>query len=340
MTALEMTAIQPPLKIMELMHGAWALQAFMTAVRLDVFSGLIKNPKTAAELASEMSADKNAIELLLNALLALDLLDRKNDKYQVAEESRPYLDKQSKLYMGDYLMMDGVKQAWMQLPDSIKSGKPVSMVNQDKKAEEFFPALAAAIFPMNYSAANSLATELKVEQMPRASRVLDIAAGSGVWSLPFAERNKELHVDALDFPVVLDVTKRFATKLGVESQYSYISGNWSECKLEAGKYDVVLLGHILHSEGKERSEALLTETYRCLKPGGKVVIAEMISNNDRSGPPFAQLFAINMFLLTEQGCVFTEHELHEMLSVCGFKDIQRPSARYWGPESPVMFATK
>lgn len=340
MTTLEMTKMQPPLRIMQIMHGAWALEAFMTAFRLDFFSPLSREPLTAAELAVELQADVKATELLLNALLALELIERNGERFSVVEASKPYLDKESPLYMGDYLLMDGVKDGWMQLPDSIKTGKPYCKINQTEGAEKFFPSLAAAIFPMNFCTAHTLATELKVEQMPAGSHVLDIAAGSGVWSIPFAERNKNIRVDALDFPGVLEVTKRFAAKSNVESQYSYISGNWSDCKLESDKYDVVLLGHILHSEGKERSEALIKEVYRSLKKGGKIVIAEMISNNERSGPPFAQLFAINMFLFTEQGCVFTEAELEQMLTDCGFTALTRPNSKYWGPESPVIYATK
>lgn len=340
MTTLEMTKMQPPLRIMQIMHGAWALQAFMTAFRLDFFSPLSRKPLTATELAAELKTDVTATELLLNALLALDLLERKGDRFSVVEASRPYLDKESPLYMGDYLLMDGVKDGWMQLSESVKTGAPYSKINQTKGAEEFFPTLAAAIFPMNYSTANTLASELKVEQMPPGTKVLDVAAGSGVWSIPFAERSKNVHVDALDFPGVLEVTKRFADKYSVGSQYSYIAGNWSDCKLESEKYDVVLLGHILHSEGSERSEALLKEVYRSLKKGGKIVIAEMISNNERSGPPFAQLFAINMFLFTEQGCVFTEAELQKMLKDCGFSGYTRPDSKYWGPESPVVYACK
>lgn len=338
MTALEMT-VKPPIKIMEIMQGAWTMQAFKAAVHLDVFSKL-KEPKAPVELAKELSASELGVELLLNALLSLELLDKHDGKFQLNKQVEPYLDKDSQLYMGEYLKLDKLKEAWMQLPEIVKSGKPAAMVNECKTAEEFFPMLAAAIFPLNYSVANLLATELKTAQLPAGAKVLDIAAGSGVWSLPMATGNKDLSVEALDFPAVLEVTKRFASQNGVESQYAYISGNWSECKLEADKYDLVLLGHILHSEGKERSEALLKECYRVLKKGGKIVIAEMISNNERSAPTFSQLFAINMFLLTENGCVFTEAELEKMLSACGFKDVVRPKQAYWGPESPIMYATK
>lgn len=340
MTALEISAHQPPIKIMQLMHSRWAVQALRSAVELDVFSKLSTMPKSAAKLAAELSLDVNGMEHLLNALSGLGFLNKKDGKYELSDESRMYLSKSSDLYMGWYVTDQRVQEAWSMLNQALKTGKPVNSVNQAEKAEEFFPKLAESIFPMNYGTAHIVAAELKIDQLPSGSRVLDVAAGSGVWSLPMAERNKGIKVDALDFPSVLEVTKRFAAKHGVAERFSYISGNWSDCELEPEAYEIVCLGHILHSEGRQRSIALLKEVHRCLKLGGKVVIAEMISDNERVAAAFPLLFALNMFLLTDEGCVFSEGELHDLLLDLGFKSIERLELPYWGSDSPLMIATK
>ncbi len=339
MVNLEKQALMPPNQIMQVMGSRWAIEALRVGVSLDVFSKLSKGPKSAHEVAAELSANEDGIEFLMNALTALGFLE-KNGKYSNSEQAETYLSTHSQLYFGDYVLDDRVAQAWMKLADVIKTGKPANTVNQVEKAEEFFPKLAETIFPMNYGTAHLVATELKIETLPAPARVLDVAAGSGVWSLPLAERNKKLHVDAVDFPAVLKVTEKFAARHGVADRYSYISGDWSDCDFKDDYYDVVCLGHILHSEGKERSEALLKASYKCLKPGGKLVVAEMISDNERCKAVFPQLFAINMFLLTEKGCVFTLGELEEMFAAAGFKEISRPILPNWGAESPVMLATK
>jgi ubiquinone/menaquinone biosynthesis C-methylase UbiE len=307
---------------------------------LEVFGHLADKPKSAEQLAADISADKNAVELLLNALTAIEFLEKKGDVYSVTEVSRLYLVPGSDLYMGNYVKNDQVAQAWTQLSSSIKSGKPLQMVNTQAKAEEFFPALAESIFPMNYGSAHSVATELKIEQYGAGTKVLDIAAGSAVWSLPLAERNKNVHVDALDFPPVLEVAKKFATRHGVADRFGYISGDWKHAKLEPESYDIILLGHILHSEGWQRSVELLKESHRLLKKGGKVVVAEMISDNARAHAVFPLLFALNMLIMTEQGCVFTEGELEKILGESGFKNVVRPKLPFWGDESPVMIGTK
>lgn len=341
MSTLEMTALEPPLKIMQIMHSRWAVETLRSAVELGVFSKLEKTSKNATELSSELACPSFGVELLLNALLALGFLEKGTDgKFKLTPQSRTYLVKESQLYIGDYVQDERLEETWSNLTEAIRKGKPIHMVNHHQKAEEFFPKLAASIFPMNYGTAHSVANHIKVEQLPAGARVLDVAAGSGVWSLPLAERNKHLHVDALDFPAVLEVTKDFAKKHGVADRYSFISGNWSDCKLDSEKYDLVCLGHILHSEGKKRSESLLKESFRSLKKGGKIIVAEMISDDDRQAAVFPQLFALNMFLLTEEGCVFTKSELTEILAHAGFQNIEHPHLPGWGPESPVMIAQK
>jgi ubiquinone/menaquinone biosynthesis C-methylase UbiE len=341
MSTLELITHEPPLKLMQILHSRWAVRTLRSGVELDVFSRLSEKAKTAQQLSAELNVPAAGLELLLNALTSMEFLEKSTaNEYKSTRVAQLYLNKKSNLYMGEYVQDDTVEKAWDKLTDSLRAGKPVAQVNQDAKAEEFFPKLAANIFPMNYGTAHVLATELKVEQLPEGTRVLDVAAGSGVWSLPLAERNKNVHVEALDFPAVLEVTKEFAKRHGVDKQFSYISGNWSECELKADSYDIILLGHILHSEGKKRSEELLKECHRCLKSGGKIVIAEMISDNARKEAVSSQLFALNMFLLTEDGCVFTEQEMFDMLKAAGFKNASRPQLPQWGPESPIVIAVK
>lgn len=253
MTTLEMDIARPPLALMQLMHSRWAVQTLKAAVKLNLFEPLSKEAMNAKELAGALSIDEKGCLLAANALCALGFLVKNADKFSLSQLAKDYLVKESPLYMGEYVADERVENAWGQLAQALKSGKPVNSVNQQEKAEEFFPKLAASIFPMNYSSAHQLAGELNLEALPAGARVLDIAAGSGVWSLPLAERRKDLLVEALDFPAVLEVTKSFAERHKVAGRYFYHAGSWSDIELKDQSYDIVILGHILHSEGKERS---------------------------------------------------------------------------------------
>lgn len=336
-----MITFPPPFKITRLTRANWALEALRTAIHFDVFSKLEPEAKTAAQLAAAAGISDRGAELLLDALVSLEFLENKNGWYSLVEVSRLYLVADSKLFMGASIMDDSLHQdPWSNLSEVIRTGKPYFGVNRPDKAKTFFPELVSRIFPLNYGSAHSVANELKIEGYAAGSQVLDIAAGSGAWSLPLAERNKGIHVDALDFATVIGVTKRFAEKHGVLAQYSFIEGNWSDCKLAQEHYDIVLLGHILHSEGRKRSEALLKASHSCLKKGGRLVIAEMMADRGSPPSPFVSLFALNMLIQTDGGCVFSEDELDEMLKAQDFTQISRPKLPYWEHESPVIIAGK
>jgi|AGTN01.1.fsa_nt_gi Methylase involved in ubiquinone/menaquinone biosynthesis len=231
----------------------------------------------------------------------------------------------------DLMLFDATP--WMHLSDLAKSGKPYAEVNKDAKAEEFFPELAASLFAWNYANATEVVEELDVASLVKSAttgadakngyRVLDLACGSAVWSIPAAKASQKVKVDALDFPAVLEIAKEFTTRNEVASQYNYLAGNWADVKFEEGVYDLVFLGHILHSEGRSRSKELLEAVYRATKTGGSLVVAEFTTDDTRANPPFGAMFAVNMFVLTTEGCVFTDNELDSVITEAGFSGIKR-----------------
>jgi ubiquinone/menaquinone biosynthesis C-methylase UbiE len=333
--------LAPPMRISGLLQGQWANRILRTAVELDLFTALkVSDGLPAADLAAKLKVDNSGLVHILNALVALEFLSHSGDRYQLVELAENYLVKDSPLFVGDYILQKGaLDAAWERLTEAVKSGKPLETVNEQESGEEFFRYLTAAIFPLSFTTAQMTADELSASNKG-AIRVLDLAAGSGVWSIPIAQSNPEAKVDALDFPGILEVTDSFTRKFKVGHQYNHLAGNWRDIKLEPNAYDMVMLGHILHCEGKELSIEMLKACFSATKPGGTLVIAEFLSNEMRSGPPFAQMFAVNMFVMTQSGCVFTMDELKQMLSGAGFSDIRRLNLPYWGDESPVVVAKK
>ena len=329
-----------PVKIIQLLQGHQAIQVLKTAVELNIFDQLASGAQDAQSISSAVKADERSLVMLLDALVSIGVINKQNSSYSLTEDSRIYLVSSSSLYMCRYMQLYEDRQnVWRQLSSIVRTGKPADEVNKAERAEEFFPALAETIFPMNFALAHRVADELKISQLPAKSRILDVAAGAGTWSIPMALANKNLLIDALDFPSTLEVTKKFATNYGVVDQYSYISGNWRDVKWHKNTYDAVLLGHILHSEGEDLSKQLIEQCFTALKPGGILVIAEMIANDDRGGPAQAMLFGINMLLNTSIGCVFSDAELNQMLTQAGFVKTSRMAVPEI-PASPIMISYK
>jgi ubiquinone/menaquinone biosynthesis C-methylase UbiE len=189
---------------------------------------------------------------------------------------------------------------------------------------------------MSYDAARALADELRVADRTQPTSVLDLAAGSGVWSIALAEASPHVHVTAIDWPAVLPATRKVAQRHGVADRFRFVPGDLMDADFGQGHH-VATLGHILHSEGESRSRRLLRKTFDALAPGGTIVIAEFVADDDRTGPPSALIFAVTMLVNTDVGDTFTFAEMSAWLREAGFMDVRQLDAP--GP-SPLILATK
>jgi ubiquinone/menaquinone biosynthesis C-methylase UbiE len=166
--------------------------------------------------------------------------------------------------------------------------------------------------------------------------VLDLAAGSGIWGIALAEKSPRVCVTAVDWAGMIPTTKRITQKFGVSDRFNYIEGDILEANFGSG-YDIATLGHILHSEGEERSRQLLKKTFSALKPGGIIAVAEWLVNDKRTEPTHSLMFAVQMLVNTDKGETFSFNEIKSWLEDAGFRKVRKLEAP--GP-SPLILATR
>jgi ubiquinone/menaquinone biosynthesis C-methylase UbiE len=167
-------------------------------------------------------------------------------------------------------------------------------------------------------------------------RVLDLAAGSGVWGIALAQCSDAVHVTAVDWAGVIPTTRKTVAKFGLAERFSFVEGDLLDADFGSG-YHAAILGHILHSEGEERSRALLAKAFKALNSGGTIAIAEFLVNPDRTGPLNALFFAVNMLVNTDTGGTYSFEEISGWLAEAGFVNPRTLDAP--GP-SPLILATK
>ena len=220
----------------------------------------------------------------------------------------------------------------------MRTGRPVRPVNQEGAGGEFFREFVEDLYPVNEAAAEALARELDLgrEAGRGPAKVLDVAAGSGVWGIAFAKRSPAVRVTAVDWAGVLPVTRKVAQRHGVADRFEYVEGDILEADFGDG-YRVATLGHILHSEGVERSRRLLERVFDALAPGGTVAVAEFVADEGRTGPPLALLFAVNMLNNTDEGDTFTFGEMSGWLREAGFGNVRQLQVP---APSPLVLADK
>jgi ubiquinone/menaquinone biosynthesis C-methylase UbiE len=305
------------------------------AIRHHVFDVLDSGPKSLEEIHEASGASRRGLSAILNFLVGFDFLRKQGAKFVLAPESAAFLVSTKPGFQGGLIRhtSEQLLPNWLQLNKVVATGRPAKSVNQQEPGSEFFQQFVNDIFPMSYNVAQELARYLALSG---PVSVLDLAAGSGVWGIALAQSAPEVRVTAVDWHGVIPVTQKTVARFGLSERFSYREGDLLETDFGSG-YNVATLGHILHSEGEERSKQLLKKTFAALAPGGTIAIAEFLVNADRTGPVNGLTFAINMLVNTDCGDTFSFEEIRGWLSAAGFKDARTLATH--GP-SPLILATK
>jgi 2-polyprenyl-3-methyl-5-hydroxy-6-metoxy-1,4-benzoquinol methylase len=313
-----------PLSPMPLMELAWSFtrtQILNTALELDIFTQIDQGNHTAHDIASSLGADERGVRMLLNALAGLNLVEKHGDRYSLPEMSRTFLSQSSPAYMAEFLRhTDLITPAWSNLTQVVRTGKPFRQIEAETDRGDFFSKLVSGLFITNKPGAELAAAAVVGHR--KCVRVLDIGAGSGVWGIHFAKQDPHARVTVVDFHQVVEVTKTFVGKHGMEDRFEYLAGDFREVDFGENKYDVAILGHICHSEGPDRTKRLFRRIRQALKPDAQLVIAEFLADEDRKQATFPLIFALNMLVNTEEGDTFTPMELEQWLQESGFGPVR------------------
>jgi 2-polyprenyl-3-methyl-5-hydroxy-6-metoxy-1,4-benzoquinol methylase len=307
-----------------------------TAVELQVFDFLDQSPLSLEEISSRTGASLRGLRALLNALVGFEFLVQNDDgRYALTSESELFLVRDKPDYRGDFFtLVPRHIQNWLKLKDAVQSGEPVRMGDTEREVPEFFRELVKPLFNINFAPATALASELK--RTREVNSVLDLGAGSGVWGIVLATHFPQARVTAVDFPGVLEVTKQTAEKHGMADRFRFSAGDLLTADFSV-QHDVAVLGHILHSEGENRSRQLLAKVFNSLAPSGTIAIAEWLVNKRRTAPPHSLMFAVNMLVHTNEGDTFSFEEISSWSSEAGFRDARLLDAP---GVSPLILATK
>lgn len=329
------SAAVTPERIMQFAWGYVPPLILEAAIHHRIFDVLDTGPMTVSEVATATGSSPRGLRTVMNALVGLNFLAKVDgDRYALTPESELFLVSTKPSFQGGLLkhMSKQLIPKWLNLNEIVATGKPAAAVNQEGEGSAFFQQFVVDIFPMSYPSASVLAKHLALDQ----ASVLDLAAGSGVWSIALAQSSPNVIVTAVDWAEVLPTTEATVARFGLKDRYTFVAGDLLETDFGTD-HTVATLGHILHSEGEARSKELLKKTFAALAPGGTIAIGEFLVNADRTGPVGSLFFAANMLVNTDCGDTFSFEEISHWLTEAGFTDARLLEAP--GP-SPLVLATK
>jgi len=295
-------------------------EALKSAIELEVFTAIGEGNTTAAEIAKRCQTSEKGMRVLCDYLAIMEMLTKKDGHYALTLDSSVFLDKRSPAYLGgatEFLCSPMLTEGARHLTDAVRKGG-TAMENDGTIGPDhpIWVKFARGMAPMMALPAQLIA-QLVDPNSDRKLKILDIAAGHGLFGINFAMKNPQAEVTAVDWKAVLEVAKENAEKAGVAERHHTIEGSAFDVEFGTG-YDLVLLTNFLHHFDAPTCESLLRKVHAALADGGRAVTLEFVPNEDRVTPPDAAGFSMMMLSGTPSGDAYTFAELERMFANAGF----------------------
>ncbi|MCL2789242.1 MAG: acetylserotonin O-methyltransferase [Desulfobulbus sp.] len=307
-------------ELLSLAGGCWQTCTLHAGVKLDVFSHLAAKPMTAAELARHLDVDGRALDMLLHALVAMELLSKEGDTFAATPLSAERLARQSPDYLGHIVLHHHhLVEAWSKLDEAVRTGRPVRKRSSHEADTAERESFLLGMFNLAMLLAPKVAASI---DLSGRRRLLDLAGGPGTYAIHFCLHNPELNAVVFDLPTTRAVAEQTIARFGLSDRIRFAGGDVEADSIGDG-FDVIWISHLLHSEGPEQCEAIVAKAAQALADDGMLFIQEFILDNTRTSPLHPTLFSLNMLVGTLEGQAYTEAELSGMMRRAGLRDVHR-----------------
>src|SRR5215470_1914170 len=325
-----------PVLIFETLNAYQRSAALKAAIQLDVFTAVGEGIDKPDSLAKKCQITERGARILCDYLTILGLLIKTNGRYALTRDAAVFLDRRSPACLAsiaNFLTLPESIDVFMALAETLRSG---GATLQDKAATDpenpIWVEFAGSMMPLMLLPAKEIAS-IVGDGSAEKRKVLDIAAGHGIFGITIAQENPNAEIFALDSASVLAVAKKNADSVGVASRYHLLPGSAFDVNLGTS-YDLILLTNFLHHFDVPTNESLLRKVHGALAPGGRAVTLEFVPNEDRVTPPSTAAFAMVMLGQTVGGDAYTFSEYQRMFANAGFSSSELRSIP--GPESVII----
>lgn len=318
MTASQGMQVSPE-RIFNTLNAYQETAALRAAIELNLFTAIGEGNDTAKAIASRCKVAERGARILSDYLVVIGFLTKHGDRYKLAPESAMFLDQRSPGCMASTVQFLGspmLTENFKDLAAVVRKGGTINEQGTIAPEHPVWVEFAQAMVPLVRMPAEQIAGLLDA---PAGNpwKVLDIAAGHGIFGITLAKHNPKAEIVAVDWAPVLEVAKANARAAGVADRLRTMAGSAFDVDYGTG-YDIVLLTNFLHHFDMPTCEKLLRKVNGALKPGGRAVTLEFVPNEDRVTPPTSAKFSLMMLGSTPQGDAYTFSELQKMFKDTGF----------------------
>lgn len=308
-----------PGNLLDVSGNYWQACTLHAAVKLDIFTIIGKSRLKSKDVSDRLYGSQRGVEMLLNALAAMALLEKKENTYSNTPLSLAFLVRSSSKYIGHIIMHHyHLVDSWNRLDVAVRTGQPVrsKVSHTDEERRESF---LMGMFNLAMNLAPVIVPKI---DLSNRYHLLDLGGGPGTYAIHFCLNNPRLKATVYDLPTTRAFAEKTIAEFKLQDRIDFKNVNYLEEDIE-GDFDVAWLSHILHGESFEDGRKIVEKAVSTLAPGGLIIIHEFILNNTMDGPLFPALFSLNMLLGTPGGQAFSEEQLISMLSDAGVRESQR-----------------
>lgn len=323
-----------PSRIMDSVFAFREARVLLTAFELDLFSMLGDGRKSSEEVARMAGTNPRATERLLNALSASGYLVKKKGEFSNTPLTSRFLIKGKPEYLGGLMHQVSLWNTWSTLTDAVRVGS--SVARREPVSGHAVDWLGAFIAAMHMRAIRQAPAIVKLIDLKRAGRVLDVGGGSGAFSMEFVRAKKGMNAVVFDLPNVTKLTKDYLGKENLDRSITIVGGDYTVDPLPGG-VDLVFMSAVIHSNSSDINRQLFRKAFEALNPDGRLVVLDYIMNSERTSPAAGTYFSLNMLVNTLGGDTYTGSEVRDWMQSAGFRKISRTKTRF---ATELMIGTK
>jgi hypothetical protein len=311
-----------PERIFNAINAYEQTEAMKSAIELDIFTAIAEGNTAAVTVAKRCGASERGVRTLCDFLTIHGFLLKQGVHYGLAPDAALFLDRHSPAYVGtaiEFLLTPRLREGHARLTEAVRRGGTALGEGTLEPENPDWVKFAETMMPLMFKPSEIMAAELF--KGGEAHKVLDIAAGHGIFGISVAKQNPNAHIYASDWKNVLAVAQRNALAMGVDGRYHLLPGSALEEDFGSG-YDLVLITNFLHHFDPPTCTTFMRKVYAALIPGGRAAIVEVVPNSDRVSPPMAAAFSLIMLISTPAGDAYTFAELERISKDAGFDRVE------------------
>ncbi|HSC71418.1 MAG TPA: methyltransferase [Candidatus Methylomirabilis sp.] len=313
-----------PQGILEAASAFMRSRVLLTAHDLGVFTAVGEEHRSSVDVAQALHTDGRATDRLMNALCAMGLLEKANGLFSNTPLGSRFLVEGGPEFLAGLTHTLHLWETWSTLTDAVRRGGPVTSCHVNERGAEWLHAFIAA---MHWRARQHAPGVIAALDLSGVSRVLDVGGGSGAYATAFVRASKGMSAVVLDLPNVVPLTRDYIEREGLSNRVEIAVGDYERDELGTG-FDLVFVSAIIHSNSPDLNRALTRKSVKALNPSGQLVVQDFIVSEDRTGPPFSALFALNMLVGTTSGDTYTESEVRGWMEEAGLSRIVRKDTNF------------